>query len=90
MLKVSFKLFLFAISAVFLLAVSGYQSRVDSRRGVETAKAGTIQMGRRLPPAHSEKLTPSMFDWVRYAMEGGHVGEPLTPRGIQFKSATRQ
>jgi len=137
MLKASFKLFFFALGAVMLLATSGYQRHFDIRRGVDVAKVGTIQMGTRKPPSHSEKLTPSIFDWVRYAMEGGpflgtttmnsvdltdgmndlqklhyradvdrlgqeatlervedvvrgYVGAPLTPRGIQFQSATGQ
>lgn len=137
MLKAVFKLFLFAISVVIFLAVSGYQRHVDVRRGVAMASAGTIQMGTRVPPGHRAKAKPSMFDWVRYAMEGGpyfdttkmnsgsmtdgmndmqklhyradvdrrgmdatyervedlvrgHVGEPLTKRGIQIQSAPGQ
>lgn len=76
MLKAIFKLFLFAISVVMFLAVSGYQQHVDVRRGVATAKAGTIQMGTRVPPGHTAKAKPSMFDWVRYAMEGGPYFDP--------------
>lgn len=71
MLRISIKLFLFGVSAVVLLAVSGYQQRVNVRSGFAMRDAGSIQMGRRVPPVHAVKAKPSVFDWVRYALEGG-------------------
>lgn len=68
---------------VILLASSGYQRRVDIGQGdVIPSDVGKIQMDRDKPstPFDATAVTPSFFDYVRYAMVGGPFSateEPL-------------
>lgn len=74
MLKAVLKMLLLSISLVALLAVSGFQMRVDIHRGtVIQPEVGEVQMGRHTPPTTVDpaKVTPSFFDYVRYVMAGG-------------------
>ena len=59
---------------VVLLAITGFQRRVDIGVGVVTPPAaGKIVIGRNTPPVafNPETVTPSFFDYVRYALNGG-------------------
>ncbi len=67
---------------VGLLASSGFQRRVDIGQGVVIPPdVGKIQMGRNTPPTpfDAAAVTPSFFDYVRYAMIGG----PFSAAGNQ-------
>lgn len=82
MLRLVLILFVIPALLVGFLASSGFQRRVDIGQGVVIAPdVGKIQMGRNTPPTpfDAAAVTPSFFDYVRYAMTGG----PFSAAGNQ-------
>lgn len=74
MLGAVLKILIMSASVVFVLAATGYDTRVDIHSGVVDAPGiGKVQIGRNKPSAAFEPtvVKPSFFDYARYLMRGG-------------------